>query len=120
MKNNGIIATGNSQIKVVGVLAVGPQAIATNNGNIEFSKNYGNEVQQLNEFVELLRENKKSLDNVDELLESVSVIITELKSESPNRTTIRGVLNELVSSVSSISSLATAIGVIKTGILALI
>ena len=107
MENRGIIIRDGKMI------ASGPIIVGS---EINFGKNYDDIVQKLDEYAELLKANRDSLDNVEELLDTISIIEKELKSGSPNRITIRGVLNELSSSVSSVSSLATAIAALKVTI----
>ncbi len=119
MKNRGIISMGNSQIRA-GSIAVGSNARIENVGKPEIRKDYEEIIRKLDEYAELIRANRKSLENVDEMLVSISIIGAEFKRESPNRTVIKGVLNDLASSVSSISSLATAVAALKTGILAIL
>jgi len=111
MENRGIIMKGGQ------IIADGPIIVGS---EINFNKNYEDIFRKLDEYAELLKANRDSLDNVEELLDSISIIGKELKSGTPNRITIKGVLAELASSVSSVSSLATAIAALKVTILGIL
>jgi hypothetical protein len=118
MENRGII-TKDSQIKI-GSLAIGEGATVINGERPGLGKEYEEIFQKLNECAELIKTNGKSLDNVDELLDSISIIKAQFESKSPNRTTIKGIINEMTLSVASVASLATAIGVLRSAILAIL
>jgi hypothetical protein len=111
MENRGIIMTGG-QIKAGGSIII--------DSEINFNKNYEDIIQKLDEYAKLLKANSDSLDNMEELLDSISIIGKELKSGTPNRITVKGVLAELASSVSSVASLATAIAALKVTILGIL
>jgi len=118
MKNYGFISN-NSQVKI-GSLAIGKGATVNAHGNTESEKERDEIIQKIDECVELIRENENSLENVGELLDSISIIKAEIESKSPNKTTVKGVINELASSVASVASLAVAVGTLKSAIMAII
>jgi translation initiation factor 2B subunit (eIF-2B alpha/beta/delta family) len=112
MENRGIINRGGNMI------IKGPINIdSTINNSININEDSSDIIRELEKYSELLKANKDSLDNVNELLDSIFTIKEELKKEPPNRITIKGVINELAASVSSITSLATALEALRMKIL---
>jgi hypothetical protein len=109
--------------------AVNAEQVVIGNGNILVKKVYGNsdpnskkweEINlKLDELIKQIKANKDLLDNPDELVDSVSNVEAELKKVRPNKTTIKGTLNELASQVSSITTLANAVSALKVAVIAL-
>jgi len=116
--NDGIIMKGNSKIQA-GQIVVGQNAKAFLKGEMNISED-GSEIdEQLNEISSLLLEHKKCLDNSTELLEIVSSIRDELKKTNPDKKTLGDKLNNLISSVSSVTSLITATNALKLALFAI-
>lgn len=117
--NDGIMITDQGKI-VAGQIAVGKGATnikeIITNAPRDFSKIDG----QFKEIAAILSKNQESLDNTAELLEKVFSIRSDLKANNPNKEAIGEKINKLVSSVSSATSLVTALTVLKTAIFAIL
>lgn len=115
MDNKGIIVKDNSSI-TANVIAVGDNATIISRDD----KDYRDITIQINELKQLLLQNKESISNLEELLDSVSILSKELEKGNPNKTVIKGILSELASSISSVTSLASAVSALKAAILSII
>lgn len=117
--SNGINIKGQSKINA-NQIVIGTNAKAIMNGNVDIIEKSVDITEQIDELNEMIIKYKNHFVDTLELLETLSNIKTELKKETPNEETISTRIDELASSVSSVTSVAKAVGALKAAILALI
>jgi hypothetical protein len=114
--SNGINIKGQSKINA-NQIVIGTNAKAIMNGNVDIIEKSVDITEQIDE---LIIKYKNHFEDTLELLETLSNIKIELKKETPNEETISTRIDELASSVSSVTIMAKAVGALKAAILALI
>jgi hypothetical protein len=117
-RNNTRIDTVNAELFSIG--NGNTMAKTINYGSLDHNSKKWDEIYlKLDELIKQIEVDKGSLANSDELVNSVSYVKAELKKDRPNKTTIKGTLNELTSQVSSITTLANAVSALKVAVFAL-
>lgn len=115
MKNNTTNVFGEIRGKYV-VIGSGSKADIRHNENQDTDQELSNVLKNLNDIKEILLANKASICNVEELLDSVSVVDREIRKGNPNGTLIKNRLNKLASSASSVATLVNAVAALEAAV----
>ena len=98
------------------VIGSGSKADIRHDDNQVTDPELSNVLKNLNYVKEILLANKTSICNVEELLDSVSVVDREIRKGNPNGTLIKNRLNKLASSVSSVATLVNAVAALEAAV----
>jgi hypothetical protein len=116
---DGINIKGQSKINA-NQIVIGTNAKAIMRGKVDIVEKSVDITEQIDELNEMIIKYESHFEDTLELLEALSNIKTELKKETPNEEIISTRINKLASSVSSVTSMAKAVGALKAAILTLI
>jgi len=117
--NDGIIIIGDGKI-VAEQMATGNGATNIKEIITNVPRDFSKIDEQFKEIAAILSKNQDSLNNIAELMENVFSIRSDLKANNPNKEAIGEKINKLISSVSSATSLVTALKALKTAIFAIL